>query len=563
MVRCPNCGRDNPPTFRRCYWCERDLSFEVQHWMEHADEPTPSPESVKKPAKPRKMMFGNLAALGYFLAFISPVAVSFVALPAVALQMVLLLGVAGVFMFSKLWNHISWPLEDERMKLLAFFSVGLALLGAIFLSYAAPLFAETELRKLDRLLAGWGVATYLIVAVVLIWLIKYFFKGSSESNTISLLLAVNIAGLVGLFFFDPFMWVFIGSLVALVLAQIILHANSLLNAGFKLENNFLKMAARAMYAVIPAFLVGVAALVLVAQPSQIVDKILFGGITVSRVSAAAGVFAFLSVAQIFISIAVVVLASTAFSSMIERSRPLLSKPIIIDGTPPITTSKGMVFYKREIAYMGGIIAAFMVIGFVGSSMYVQRIYGISSITGTGINATASGIILDKDSSAAADFSNGKATVNVEILLDKIDNVLNSGSPLKVRLQSPSESWSTGDMSIADSGKTEANYGENIVMDGVLDLRETTDNLYFKITIPTTAQGDVDIGTSILIELWPTTDDASAPDGGISEASFDENCPDDFWDEGGTISVYLLGANDFIDLSGQNAAGLVGLQVGNA
>ncbi len=532
--------------------------------MEHMDEPMPSPEYVKKPSAPRKMEFGTLAALGYFLAFITPVTVSLVALPAAALQIVLVIGVAGVFMLSKMWNHLSWPMEDERMKLLAFLSVGVALLGAVFLSYAAPLFAGTGLRRSDRLFAGWGVSTYLVVAAVLAWLIKYFFKDTSESNIVSLLLAINVAGLIGVFFFDPFLWVFIGSFVALLLVQIILHANSLLNAGFKLENNFLKIAARAMYAGIPAFLVGVAALILVAQPSQIVDKILFSGMTVSRVSSATGVFVFLAIVQISISIIVVILAATAFSSMTEKMRPLLSKPVIVaEGIPPLTSSKGMFSYKREISYMGGIIAAFMVIGFLGSSIYIERIYGISSLTGTGINASATGTILDKDPSAVDDFRNGKVTIEVVIILEKIDNVLASGAPLKVRLRSPSESWTTGDISLIDSGKTEANYGENIVMDGVLDLRETTDNLYFRITVPTTVEGSVDVGTSILVELWPTTDAASPPDGGIFEASFDENCPDDFWDDGGAISVYLLGVSDFVDLSGKYSVSLVGLPVGSA
>jgi hypothetical protein len=92
--------------------------------------------------------------------------------------------------------------------------------------------------------------------------------------------------------------------------------------------------------------------------------------------------------------------------------------------------------------------------------------------------------------------------------------------------------------------------------------DTTENhnLYVKISVPTTSGGEVDEGMAIAITLWPTADYASAIDGTISPATFEEGCVDDYWDERDTINVKLSARRDALTLDGFNGAYLSGTEI---
>lgn len=175
-------------------------------------------------------------------------------------------------------------------------------------------------------------------------------------------------------------------------------------------------------------------------------------------------------------------------------------------------------------------------------------------------ANVSGSVIDKDNSTTDNFTNGKVIIDIQVMSGDIDNVLDPTSPMKIRLVGRGKTWSTGDLDISDSGKTEANYGATIEMGGVLDISGMSARLYVKVSVPTTSSGEVDQGMSIRAELWPTTDAASAMDGTISPASFDDTTIEDWWNEKDTIDIYITAKNKALALTGFDGAYLFGSAV---
>lgn len=112
----------------------------------------------------------------------------------------------------------------------------------------------------------------------------------------------------------------------------------------------------------------------------------------------------------------------------------------------------------------------------------------------------------------------------------------------------------------NSEKTESNYGENIECDGVVVADNDADNLYIKITVPTTSDGDVIEGMTIVIEMWPTDDAAEAVDGTISPASFDNESTYTWWDNGDIIEILIAARADALLLTGTDGAHLTGIEI---
>lgn len=177
---------------------------------------------------------------------------------------------------------------------------------------------------------------------------------------------------------------------------------------------------------------------------------------------------------------------------------------------------------------------------------------------TGAIVVANGRVIDKNFGVADNFKNGKTVVEITITHDDFDEVLDEErSPLKITILGR-EAWSVPTINLRDnSGKTENNYGENIECDGVvLGPDNSKDNLYVKLSVPTTSGGDVVVDMSIIIELWPTDDSVEAIDGNISPASFDNETTYDWWDENDIIALDLLGRNDAARLVGLDGARLL-------
>jgi hypothetical protein len=186
-----------------------------------------------------------------------------------------------------------------------------------------------------------------------------------------------------------------------------------------------------------------------------------------------------------------------------------------------------------------------------------------------VAASAGGYIIDKDPMNTDNFKNGKLTVEILVWAGRFREILNPTNPMKIKvdgrptIESRFQTWSIPAINLRDNtGKTEANYGENIVGDGVVPGSEdSNDNLYVKISVPTTLNGDVVEGMTIKIEMWPTNDAASPVDGIISPASFDNATVYDWWDEGNVIDVTIVGKNE-IRLAGYTGAYLIGVEVDN-
>lgn len=168
-------------------------------------------------------------------------------------------------------------------------------------------------------------------------------------------------------------------------------------------------------------------------------------------------------------------------------------------------------------------------------------------------AEANATVTDKDNGPTENFVDGKVAITITMKHDDIDDVLYPTNPMKIMLAGQGKQWNTGYLNLSDSGKTEANYGETIEMDGVLDISGMGERLYVKVSVPTTSNGDFDMGMSIRVDIWPTTDATSTMDGTISPALHDTATTEDWWNENDIIDIYISGRGDNLSLTESNGA----------
>jgi len=196
------------------------------------------------------------------------------------------------------------------------------------------------------------------------------------------------------------------------------------------------------------------------------------------------------------------------------------------------------------AVAGGIIAA-----------YVAGLY----VSGGGLICTAdpTGNIMDKNTGTADNFTNGKVIIDVIVMSDDIDDVLDPRTPLTITVIGRGKVWKTPAMSLKTymtaQGKTEANYGETFTFDnrfGPTITGATTDNLYVKVSVPTTAGGEVDTKMSIRIEMNPCGVDNVLRDPATT----------DWWDARDTIDIYISARADALTLTGYDGAYLSGTEI---
>ncbi|MDI6884465.1 MAG: type IV pilin [Hadesarchaea archaeon] len=196
------------------------------------------------------------------------------------------------------------------------------------------------------------------------------------------------------------------------------------------------------------------------------------------------------------------------------------------------------------AVAGGIIAAYV------AGLYVPR-------GGLTCTADASGTIMDKDTGTADNYINGKVIIDVKVMSDDIDDVLDATNPLIITVVGRGKVWKTPAMNLKDEmtaqGKTEANYGETFTFAKRFEptvTGATTDNLYVKVSVPTTAGGEVDEGMSIRIEMNPCGVDNTLQDPATT----------DWWDRRDTIDIYISARADALTLTGYDGAYLTGTEI---
>lgn len=160
-------------------------------------------------------------------------------------------------------------------------------------------------------------------------------------------------------------------------------------------------------------------------------------------------------------------------------------------------------------------------------------------------ANVKGHVIDKNTGLVDNFINGRVIIDVIIMSGDINDVLDPVFPVEITIWGHGKQWSVPIINLrANSGKTENNYGENIECDGVVAGPDnSSDNLYVRISVPTTPDGDVIPRMIIKVEMWPTDDAVDAVDGTISPASFDNMSFYDWWDEGNTINIHIQGRQD--------------------
>lgn len=198
---------------------------------------------------------------------------------------------------------------------------------------------------------------------------------------------------------------------------------------------------------------------------------------------------------------------------------------------------------------------------IGVALYLLLKERVSEADGPPAVAV-DGYIIDKNTGIADNFKNGKVVIEIQVYAGDIDDVLDLEEPMQITITGKDKMWSVPSINLRDnSGKTETNYEENIECDGVIEgPSDSEDNIYVKISVPTTSAGEVVKGMSIWIDMWPTDDAVEAVDGNISPASFDNLSTYDWWNENDIIGIHISGKMDELWLFGYLGAYLIGTEV---
>ncbi len=199
---------------------------------------------------------------------------------------------------------------------------------------------------------------------------------------------------------------------------------------------------------------------------------------------------------------------------------------------------------------------------VGLVLYLSFLGGVEFVGDIILEGHADGHIIDKNTGVEDNFRNGKADITITVVSAKFHDVLEPHEPTEITIWGHEKEWSVPTVNLKDnSGKTENNYGENIECDGVVAGPDNSnDNLYVKISVPTTPDGDIIKGMSIKIEMWPTDDAVDDVDGTISPANFDNLSTYDWWDVHDTIDITVYGWRSSLTLTWYDGARLEGMGI---
>lgn len=559
MVLCPKCGKNNPPYYTHCYWCNEDITEITAIYLEHMDDPINSLRMEKEIPKFVKIKTANLGGAGYLFFILALVAVSLTGLAGGVSQVMLIFMLLAIVMFVRTWYHLSGELEDEHMKLFGVFSLGFALLNVFFLLSVSRIFIGVDFGYIDMFVGGWGSASYLVISVVLVWVIRYMFEYSKTALIIVLLLALNNVALIGTFLDNTFSLVFLGSFVGLFVFYAMLHARNLHVAGKKFENGILRFAGQIMVVSALLLIFAVGLLLPGNGFGRTMDGLLLGSVAVSRVTLTGDVTSLAIIFQLFWQFLAFVLVASGFFQMKEQVKSTQDTKKLVEKLKAPVLRKEL-NRRHETTFMTVIIFAFIIIGLFGANLYVKRNYGWATLEVGNPTASITGFVSDKNNGAEDNFKNGKVTIRITILVDDIDDVLNQEYPMETWLIGTNSAWRTEKISMKNARILEDSFEDNITLDGVLEIAGMGDNLYFKITVPVSTGGDVVAGSTMVIELWPTTDPASAIDDVFSPATFDNESTDDFWEDRDVIGVAISSVKELVVLTGSHGAVLVGQEI---
>ena len=177
-----------------------------------------------------------------------------------------------------------------------------------------------------------------------------------------------------------------------------------------------------------------------------------------------------------------------------------------------------------------------------------------------ITATTAGTLIDWDTDIVDNYYNAKAIVEVTILTDDIDDVLDSRGMLSVTLTHHTRGWTTGAISMSGMGYNTANYGSSLQIDAVLDIAGCDNNLYVKMSFPTTQGGEITKGMTIRIDMVPCENGILDWDKNIDipvfvgeNGTMSPGITLPYWDERETIDISIVGRVDALTLSGFDGA----------
>lgn len=222
--------------------------------------------------------------------------------------------------------------------------------------------------------------------------------------------------------------------------------------------------------------------------------------------------------------------------------------------------------KRDERGISPIIATILLIAITAVAAGVIASYVAGLYVGGGgipVTATVSGSVFDWDDSTVDNYVNGKVSIDVTIMTDDIDDVLDSRGTLSVTIISRTRGWSTGSLVLGDvAGLSEADYGSTYTVEAVIAAISAENGLYVKLTVPTSSGGDIRTGSSIRVDMWPTSDTAYALRSATSAASFSAPTSavldnETYWDQRDTIDLYITGRADSLTLTGFDGAYLFG------
>lgn len=576
MVFCPKCGKDNPDRLSYCYWCATNLKGAVAVTAETRKEIKPVPPAIENDFGGTKIFEPQpisqtgersmAGVIGYLLLIITTALTAFVSLSYELSVAVLVVAGIGVFMAGIAWHGLGKSLEDNLMKLYGILLPGMTL-WIVAYSFSALLMLSafgvggTNIPTAYVLVA----ATAVIIPIILLLIIRFSVKSGTLQSVVTILLIISLAGFISGFFIPFLALATAVSLLSLSIIEIVLQVRSFFVAGNKLPSTCFKLGG---WCTLIAIIISIALVPLIGSIVVLSSY----GMAPSQALVAVGMVQWVSYIGYAFSIVASAFALIAFLG-VEKSTLQTGVPNVPQAKIPVSAADGRAspdtVWQEEkergpsMKIIVIVVVAIVILGVVGYVIYAGAIAAYVSGLYIGgatipVTATVSGDVEDWNSTTTDNYRNGKTIVEATILTDDIDDVLDSSGELSITLTHHTRGWSTGAMFLGSSGKTTANYGETITMDGVLNIAEMTNNLYVKVTVPTTSGGDVTHGTTIRIDMWPTSDSASALDGNISAASHNPaGMSENWWDEKETLDITLVGRADALTLSGYDGAYLIG------
>jgi len=539
MVACPKCGKDNPPHYKRCFWCGEDITEAVLHWLEHLSEPIIPMELPRKQKLPR-IKTGSYATFGYFLLAMSVCVL--IAVPVQFAWIPMLLGLVGIFSLSGFWMWFEKRFGEEDGMLFGIFSLSIMLLNFTILTTLTAAIIGIDFGTFDVWLVRFGFSSYFIISILSLWLIVDFADNTNFKTIAEIILGLNILGLAGFLFLDFFVWVFLIAMTSGFVFLLWLHSEILISAGKKVESQIIRISGWIVKCVAALSVVVICLILVLRGHLKIFEDLWMGSGIVQRISVTGPTNLIIFIQIVVCSIGYIV-AGIGFLKAKEKP----------------TSPSGPIFIPRElegslrdkVKIIGVTVVVAALLGTFGANFYIQRNYPWILFPSEKLAVGTSGVIEDKIIGAGENYLNGKLRLQITLLKGYLDDVFDSTQPLRIRFMGANGSWVGESISFSSWGTLEEFYGGTVELDGIMDIPEASDNIYVVVSVPVTSTGDVAEGSTITVEMWPTQNNATSFDSTISSATFDENCEDNLWNVGDRLGLFITGKNHIVTLLGED------------